>query len=403
MSQITIQCRLIAQEKTRQQLWQLMTQKNTPLINELLRQLANHPDFESWRNKGKIPVGTIKTLCQPLKTDPRYIGQPGRFYSSAIALVKYIYKSWLKLQKQLKYRLKAQQRWLAMLKSDEELVEESQTSLETIRATAKEILESLKVSEDSSLSNTLFEKFEQTKDLLALTRMEEKGDLNAQQQAFVKRKQTCLSRINNPFPRPNRPLYRGQTHIIVGISLGLEKPATAAVIDALSGKVITYRSTKQLLGDNYKLLNRQRRQKSFLSHQRHLNQKHQADNRLGESELGQYLDRLLAQAIIKLATAYQAGSIALPKLGDMREIVQSEIQALAEQKIPGYQEAQKRYAKQYKVNVHQWSYGRLMENIKAQAAKVGIAIEQSKQPIRGSPQDKAKEIAICAYSNRFNS
>lgn len=42
MSQITIQCRLIAQEKTRQQLWQLMTQKNTPLINELLRQLANH-------------------------------------------------------------------------------------------------------------------------------------------------------------------------------------------------------------------------------------------------------------------------------------------------------------------------------------------------------------------------
>ena len=124
---------------------------------------------------------------------------------------------------------------------------------------------------------------------------------------------------------------------------------------------------------------------------------------MGESELGQYLDRLLAQAIIKLATAYQAGSIALPKLGDMREIVQSEIQALAEQKIPGYQEAQKRYAKQYKVNVHQWSYGRLMENIKAQAAKVGIAIEQSKQPIRGSPQDKAKEIAICAYSNRFNS
>jgi hypothetical protein len=166
MSQITIQCRLIAQEKTRQQLWQLMTQKNTPLINELLRQLANHPDFESWRNKGKIPVGTIKTLCQPLKTDPRYIGQPGRFYSSAIALVTYIYKSWLKLQKQLKYRLQGQQRWLAILKSDEELVEESQASLETIRATAKEILAKLKVSDDSTLSNTLFEKFEQTKNLL---------------------------------------------------------------------------------------------------------------------------------------------------------------------------------------------------------------------------------------------
>lgn len=236
-----------------------------------------------------------------------------------------------------------------------------------------------------------------------LTRMKEKGDLNAKQQAFVKRKQTCLSRINNPFPRPDRPLYQGQAHILLGIYMGLEKPATAAVIDAISGKVITYRSTKQLLGDNYQLLNRQRRQKSLLSHQRHLNQKHHANNQLGESKLGQHLDRLLANAIVKLAKTYQVGSIVLPKLGAMREIVQSEIQALAEQKIPGNKEGQKKYAKQYRVNVHQWSYGRLIENIKAQAAKAGIAIEESKQSIRGSPQDKAKEIAISAYTNRLNS
>ncbi len=614
MSLITIQCRLVAKASTRQQLWQLMAQKNTPLINELLQQVADHPDFDSWRTRGKISAGTIKKLCEPLKTDSRYIGQPGSFYTSALALVEYIYKSWLKLQKQLQYRLKGQQRWLAMLKSDEELVEESQASLETIRATAKEIIETIEVSEDSSLSNTLFQTFERKENILhrsaiiyllkngcrlrqkpedpkkfakrrrkteikierlleklngktpqgrdltgqkwldtliiaathvpqdeapakswqdilltrpksipfpvayetnqhliwhknekgrlcvhfigfsehifqiycdqrqlpllqrfyqdqevkkagknahssalftlrsariawqegeekgeawnvnrltlhctldtrlltaqgteqvrqekaaaiakILTRMKDKGDLNVNQQAFVKRKQSSLSRINNPFPRPAQPLYQGQTHILVGIYMGLEKPATAAVIDAMAGKAITYRSTKQLLGDKYKLLNRQRRQKSFLSHQCHINQKHQADNRLGESELGQYLDRLLAQAIIKLAKSYQAGSIVLPKLGDIREIVQSEIQVLAEQKIPGYEEAQKRYAKQYGVNVHQWSYGRLMENIKAQAAKVGIVIEESKQSIRGSPQDKAKEIAISAYSNRLNS
>jgi hypothetical protein len=119
--------------------------------------------------------------------------------------------------------------------------------------------------------------------------------------------------------------------------MGLEKPATAAVIDGKTGGAIAYRSIKQLLGNNYKLLDRQRRQKSLLSHQRHVNQKHQADNRLGESELGQYLDRLLAGAIVKLAKTYQAGSIVLPKLGDMREIVQSEIKALAEAKIPGYE------------------------------------------------------------------
>jgi hypothetical protein len=74
MSQITIQCRLVASPSTRQQLWTLMTQRNTPLINELLKQIAQHPDFETWRQKGKIPAGTIKQLCEPLRTDSRFIG-----------------------------------------------------------------------------------------------------------------------------------------------------------------------------------------------------------------------------------------------------------------------------------------------------------------------------------------
>ena len=34
MSLKTIQCRLVAKESTRQQLWELMAHKNTPLINE---------------------------------------------------------------------------------------------------------------------------------------------------------------------------------------------------------------------------------------------------------------------------------------------------------------------------------------------------------------------------------
>lgn len=46
MSQITIQCRLIASEATRKFLWQLMAEKNTPLVNEILQQINNHPDFE---------------------------------------------------------------------------------------------------------------------------------------------------------------------------------------------------------------------------------------------------------------------------------------------------------------------------------------------------------------------
>ena len=96
------------------------------------------------------------------------------------------------------------------------------------------------------------------------------------------------------------------------------------------------------------------------------------------------------------------GELVLPKLGDMRELIQSEIQARAEQKIPGYIKAQEEYAKQYRVSVHQWSYGRLIDNIKAQASKDSIVIEEGEQPIRGSPQEKAKAMAIAAYHARSN-
>ncbi|WP_411268024.1 type V CRISPR-associated protein Cas12k [Nostoc sp. PA-18-2419] len=99
MSQITIQCRLVSTESTRQQLWKLIAEKNTPLINELLLKVAQHPEFESWRQKGKHPAKIVKELCEPLKTNPRFIAQPGRFYTSAIATVNYIYKSWFALMK----------------------------------------------------------------------------------------------------------------------------------------------------------------------------------------------------------------------------------------------------------------------------------------------------------------
>ena len=46
MSQITIQCRLVSPEPTRKLLWELMAEKNTPLINEILWQINNHSDFE---------------------------------------------------------------------------------------------------------------------------------------------------------------------------------------------------------------------------------------------------------------------------------------------------------------------------------------------------------------------
>ena len=237
-----------------------------------------------------------------------------------------------------------------------------------------------------------------------LTDMKEKGELNQKQQEYVKSKQTSLARINNPFPRSSKPLYRGKSNILLGIAMRLDKPATAAIVDGATGKVIVYQSTKQLLGkNNYHLLNRKRRQKHLLSHRRNVAQRHNADNNFGESELGQYLDRLFAKAIIKLAREYQVGSIVVPQLGDIREIIQTEVKVKAEEKIPGLEGKQKEYAKKYRTNIHSWSYGRLIKNIKSQAAKAGILVEESEQPIRGSPNEQTKEIALRAYRDRSDS
>ncbi len=171
-------------------------------------------------------------------------------------------------------------------------------------------------------------------------------------------------------------------------------------MDVVKNEVLAYRSVKQLLGKNYNLLNRQRQQQQRLSHERHKAQKRNAPNSFGESELGQYVDRLLANEIVALAKTYQAGSIVIPKLRDMREQISSEIQSRAEKKCPGYKEVQQKYAKEYRMSVHRWSYGRLIESIKSQAAKAGISTEIGTQPIRGSPQEKARDLAVFAYQER---
>ncbi|MBG1264956.1 hypothetical protein F8S12_00210 [Nostoc sp. WHI] len=234
-----------------------------------------------------------------------------------------------------------------------------------------------------------------------ISKMEQESSLKKNQVTRLKKELTTRRKLNNPFPgRPSKPLYQGKSNILVGVGLGLDKPATVAVVDAANNKVLTYRSVKQLLGDNYNLFNRQRQQQQRLSHERHKAQKQNAPNSSGESELGQYVDRLLADAIVAIAKTYSAGSIVLPKLRDMREIIQSEVQARAEKKIPGYKEGQQNYAKDYLVSVHHWSYGRLIESIQIQAAKIGISIEMGPQPIRDTKHEQARDLALFAYQQR---
>ena len=241
-------------------------------------------------------------------------------------------------------------------------------------------------------------KEKEAKLLKTIDNMKDKGELTANQEAFVQRKHATLAKLHNSFPRPSRQLYQGKANMILGVAMGLEKPATVAIFDGITGKAIALRSIKQLLDKNYRLLNRQRQQKQALSHLRHKAQKYSADNQKGESNLGEYVDRLITKAIVELAKQYQVSAIAVPKIEDMRESVQSEIKVKAEAKIPGYEEGQKKYAKQYRINIHNWSYGRLIENIATQASKLGIQVTEVKQPVRGSPTQKAQDMAISLYN-----
>jgi len=636
MSTITIQCKLVAIESTRHNLWHLMAEKHTPLINKLLKRIAQDSQFEEWCHMGKIPLKTVSETCKQLKQDAQFAGQPGRFYSSAITTVHRIFKSWLAIQTRLRNQIAGQTRWVAILQSDDELTIASQGDINTLRAKASNLLTELNGStsqinelhskrsgskkkgkkepeqSDASISRTLFKLYWKTEEPLSrcaiayllkngcklpnrdedpkkfakrrrkteirLERLtstlqrtripkgrdlswrtwletldeaetcfpkdenqaadwqaklltepatlpfpinyetnedlhwfhNEKGrlcvtfnglgehffeiycdqrdlhwfkrfledqetkkasgkqhsaglftlrsariswqegegegnpwvvhrlvlsctvdtdtwtqegtekirqkkaiecakviagtkakeNLNKNQEAFIKRREKMLTLLDNPFPRPSRPLYQGQPSILAGVSYGLDKPATLAIVDIQTGKTITYRSIRQLLGENYKLLNQYRLRQQRNAHERHNNQQKGASNQLRESNLGKHLDRLIAHEIVAIAQKYQVSSLVLPDLSNIREVIQSEVQARAEQKILGLVELQRQYALQYRVNVHRWRYAQLSEFIQSQAAQIGISVEIVKQPLADTPQEKAKNLAIAAYQSR---
>jgi hypothetical protein len=117
-----------------------MVEKNTLLVNELLKQINTHPDFDKWLKEGNIPASVIEGRCKNLRAESRFQGMPGRFANAAENLVKYIYKSWFALQEERRFRLWRKQRWFSLLRSDLELEQESGLSLEKLRTEATEIL-----------------------------------------------------------------------------------------------------------------------------------------------------------------------------------------------------------------------------------------------------------------------
>ena len=485
MSQITIQCRLFADETARQYLWELMCDRNTPLVNELLRLVPLHSDFSTWRSSGKIPTKEFTKLAKTLDKDSRFNNQPAKFRISAEKTALYTFKSWVAIQKRTQWRLKGKISWLRMLRTNEESIADCGQDLEQIRNKAQALILQYQAAEDSAESKThlrksLYQVYEQTEDSLSriavayllrnrcqipseteedlkkflkyrreienqiksltqqlenrlpegrdlteerflatleaatrndptdnaefskwqsqllkrpdlvpfpiilesnmdlmwfsneqgkiglhiggmseheftigcgqrqlhyfqkflsdyqtmlaskrqhtsslfllrsakliwmpgkgheepwnihelylsctldtrlltaegtelvkhevtagtsqkLVTMRKKTDRNDKQDNYIKRLQSTLDKIERPFERPSKPVYRGQSNIMVAVSIGLQSPITAIAIDLTTQQILTYRSTKQLLGDNYRLLNRQR---SLQTRQRHLN------------------------------------------------------------------------------------------------------------------------------------
>ncbi|ODH02164.1 hypothetical protein A4S05_25395 [Nostoc sp. KVJ20] len=233
-----------------------------------------------------------------------------------------------------------------------------------------------------------------------VSKAEENEKLDDIQQTQLNKDKSSLSRLKNSFNRPGKLIYQSQSNIIVGISFHPIELATVAIVDINTKKVLACNTVKQLLGNAFHLLSRRRRQQVHLSKERKKAQKKDSPCNIGESKLGEYIDKLLAKRIVEIAKFYQAGCIILPRLKDMKEIRTSAIQAKAEAKIPGDVNAQKLYVKEYNRQIHNWSYNRLQESIKSKAAEFKISIEFGIQPHYGTLEEQAKDLAFYAYQSR---
>ncbi|HEY9676093.1 MAG TPA: type V CRISPR-associated protein Cas12k [Waterburya sp.] len=275
------------------------------------------------------------------------------------------------------------------------------------------------------------------KDKLEQTELDELG-LTKNQVIFVKRKCSTLNRLehNSPPPRPNTIPYEGQPDIAVGVSFSRHQPVAIAVVDVNKQEVLECQSAKELLnrgeaqyirknglkepvfkdgiekrhpngGNLYVRKGKRIRWKPYrLVEQLHRRHQHHSQQRAEEqkqnryqhsdsdSNLGLYVDRLIASRIVNFALQRKAGTIVIPQLKGIRECVESDIRAQAERLFPNEKERQKEYAKHYRVTFHRWSYARLSECIRECAETEGIAVVERKQSSQGDLEQKAIAIAL---------
>jgi transposase len=258
----------------------------------------------------------------------------------------------------------------------------------------------------------------------------------------IKANRTTLSRLeNNPSPpRPNRPESNKKLNIALGVSFSRRQPVAVAIVDVQLAQVLEVQSTKEILNRGQTRLIYRNGKKELLTksglvrkhpnggklytrkagkkvrqkpshlinklHQQHqqkclqrAKQQQQGNYRRDKSQsnLGTYVDRLIAARIVDLAALRNAATIVIPNLEGIRESVESEIQAQAQRQFPHDKERQKEYKKQFRQSFHNWSYGRLSQYIQECASQADIAVVIDKQSSQGSLEHKAAMIVFSAF------
>ncbi len=229
--------------------------------------------------------------------------------------------------------------------------------------------------------------------------------------------ETSLVQLSNSPPRPSKVPYQGEANITLGISFCRQELVGVAVVDLQTQQVLEYYSLRKLLTnqrvkksrrdrsllqlqlEKYRLVNRLRKlRRRNLVHRQEEQEQGRCVESKAESNLGQYLERVIAAKIAQIALEWKASSVVIPNLGDMREYIESAVQARAKQLFPNHRERQKSYAKQFRIEGHRWSCRRLTEFIRSRTLSEGISIKAGRQPATGSLANKALKIALSGHN-----
>lgn len=254
---------------------------------------------------------------------------------------------------------------------------------------------------------------------------EEPQTSQAQRGTTAKKKETTLARSKNPPPaRPSRPVYKGQSHVEAVVIVSRFAIVAIAVVNTQTQEILEFQKVKDLLTEHRSdvLKERLKKHQGMLKGGRNLEQlqlqqhglvkrwrnhrkknltQRQKEQKRGlykrsnqESNLAQYLNRLLAKRIVQLCQMHQVGTIVLPELGNIRENFECEIQAKARQKFPDDNvQLQKQYAKEVRMRVHRWNYKNLLHAIRQYATHTRIPVITWQQPKEGSLRDMAAVMA----------